>query len=307
MDKSKYDRQEETLHEIWDSIPDHAMSQESKAAFDRFCDVVDFAVDSQPSRASRLWNVCRNAAAALLVPVAAVCAFLYFSRPEAPLPKDVEWREYIAKTGASSDSLRLPDGSLVRLNAGSRLIYPDSFDAVSKRLVFLSGEGYFDVAKDLERQFVVSAGDLCVNVHGTRFNLTSYDGMETASVALLDGSVSLSVRNDSIARNLTLIPGDVAHYNRRTGSIEQGREPVDAYLSWMEGGFYFYKQTLENVTAHFEKIYGKKIYITDRTVATTVYTLAFVNGESLDTMLSSIAGNELKVQKSKDFIVISKK
>ena len=67
----------------------------------------------------------------------------------------------------------LSDGTKVYLNAASELKYPVQFDS-KKRQVHLSGEAYFEVAKDECRPFFVQAGDVRIRVLGTSFNVTSY-------------------------------------------------------------------------------------------------------------------------------------
>ena len=86
-----------------------------------------------------------------------------------------EYREYVVEVpdGAKS-KITFPDGSIVWLNAGSKVKYDSNF-AKASRKVELTGEGYFEVSKNKELPFVVSTGKLSVKVLGTKFNLKSYE------------------------------------------------------------------------------------------------------------------------------------
>ncbi len=290
------------LKDFWDGLPEGGLPIESTMAFENFCRMVGDAMAPRPKRSTVIFRWIRNVAAALLIPVALLCAVL----SERPKTNDVEWCEYIVEAGCT-DSLILPDSSRIWLNAGSHLIYPKSFEGSAARKVFLTGEGYFDVAHDPEHPFIVGASDINVRVHGTQFNITSYENMEAISVCLMEGSISLDVEKNGIRRNVMLVPGDVARYDKSTGDLEQRRMQTDAYLSWRNGGFYFNNQSLSEIVAQFERVYGVEIHIADKSVASMAYTLAFVNNESLDMMLNAIAGYELKVENTSDVIIISRK
>lgn len=291
---------ERALGDFWNRLPEWDEPHESRRAFERFCRTAGpFAAPSRPWTV-RLGRMTRNAAAVLLIPVAMLSMVLL----QRPPVSDVEWCEFAVGAG-QTDSLVLPDRSCVWLNAGSRLIYPRQFDG-RVRKVFLSGEAYFDVARDTGHPFVVGAGDIRVRVLGTQFNVTSYENMESVSVCLVEGSVRLDIEKDGLKRNMLLAPGDVARYDKVSGALEQRRLPAEAYLSWRNGGFYFNNQSLSEIAAQFERVFGIKIHIADRHAAATHYTLAFVNGESLDRMLEAIAADELRIRREGEMIVIDR-
>ncbi|MCG8322490.1 MAG: FecR domain-containing protein [Cytophagales bacterium] len=77
------------------------------------------------------------------------------------------------------------------MNAGTCLKYPAKFTRSGSREVFLTGEAYFDVAKDPSHPFVVNAGALNVQVTGTQFNVAAYPEDATTNVVLMEGSVEL--------------------------------------------------------------------------------------------------------------------
>jgi ferric-dicitrate binding protein FerR (iron transport regulator) len=84
----------------------------------------------------------------------------------------------------------LADGSEVWLNASSSLRFPTVFTG-NQREVELTGEAYFEVAKNKERPFRVKVGDIQVNVLGTHFNINAYADESAVKTSLLEGSVKI--------------------------------------------------------------------------------------------------------------------
>ncbi|MDP3466684.1 MAG: FecR family protein [Daejeonella sp.] len=93
--------------------------------------------------------------------------------------------------------MRLPDGTNVWLNSASRLTYPSSFSNLKNRRVELSGEAYFEVAKDKTRPFLVKTILQEVEVLGTHFNISSYEDESSVKTTLLEGSVKIVGINGS--------------------------------------------------------------------------------------------------------------
>ena len=86
----------------------------------------------------------------------------------------------------------LSDKSSVLLQKGSRLSYPKSFDSVSKRVVYLSGEAFFEVEKNPEKPFVVYANELVTKVLGTSFNVKAYSYDKDVIVTVKTGKVTVA-------------------------------------------------------------------------------------------------------------------
>lgn len=91
----------------------------------------------------------------------------------------------------SKGRFTLPDGSVVWLNADSRLAYSNRFVDSEKREVRLEGEAFFDVRRDTLRPFEVTMGGLEVRVLGTRFNASHIPDLGIEEVTLLSGSVEV--------------------------------------------------------------------------------------------------------------------
>lgn len=128
--------------------------------------------------------------------------------------------------------LRLPDGSLVWLNAASSLTYAFSLNERGERRVKLSGEAYFEIAKDKAHPFVVSTDRQEVQVLGTHFNVNSYSDEPVTATTLLEGSVKvISGKNTEVLK-----PGEQAMNSGN--AILVNKVEVDNMVDWKSGEFY---------------------------------------------------------------------
>lgn len=103
----------------------------------------------------------------------------------------------LTTTRGEQARLRLPDGSVVYLNAASSLKYPTSFANLKQRSVELSGEGYFEISKDKMHPFIVRSAKQEVEVLGTHFNINAYTDESALKTTLLEGSIKLTSMNRS--------------------------------------------------------------------------------------------------------------
>lgn len=110
----------------------------------------------------------------------------------------------IAQKGTKTRTI-LPDGSIVWLNAGSRIEYSPAF-AGKLREVTLFGEAYFDVVKNPGRPFIVHAGGIDIKVLGTAFNVKSYPEEDSVETTLIHGLVELTRTDDSKQTPIYLHP-----------------------------------------------------------------------------------------------------
>ena len=288
----------EDLMEIWSS-PAGQDTPSADDAFRRFSRMTGLG---DRTRVRNRVLVALSAILLLLVPT----AFFAGTRHHPAKPaRDPEFREYFADA-RQKRTVELPDGSRVLLNSGSRLICPDSFTG-GERKVFLYGEAYFDIAHDESHPFRVHSGDLDVKVYGTRFSMNTYDDLRFVSVSLEEGSVDVGLSSQDGERIL-MSPGEVVLYDKESGTLKQEEQPAGSLLSWKDGSFYFHKQPLREIAAQYERAFGVKIVISGQSLSEKEFNVAFVNGESLETMLSAIAriGN-FRVRNESGYILLSVK
>jgi transmembrane sensor len=128
----------------------------------------------------------------------------------------------------------LPDGSHVWLNAASSLRYPTVF-AGNRRVVELSGEAYFEIAKDARKPFVVSVRDMRVQVLGTAFNLMAYPDETAVNTTLITGAVRVVAPKSS----LLLHPDEQACLPDSAARFAVSKPNLKEVLAWKEGRFRF--------------------------------------------------------------------
>lgn len=127
--------------------------------------------------------------------------------------------------------VRLPDGSMVYLNAASSLTYATSLVENGRRVVILRGEGYFEVYKDKKHPFIVKTEKQEVEVLGTHFNINSYGDEPAVATTLIQGSVK--VRTGKVEQMLK--PGEQSVNDGKTIKVSQ--VDVDSSIDWKNGDF----------------------------------------------------------------------
>ena len=128
----------------------------------------------------------------------------------------------------------LPDGSNVWLNAASTIRYPTAF-AGDRRTVELSGEAYFEIAKDSRRPFVVTAKDMHVQVMGTAFNLMAYPDEAAVNTTLVNGAVRVATGKSSLLLNAdeqACLPDNASRFTVSKPNLKE-------VLAWKDGRFRF--------------------------------------------------------------------
>ncbi len=137
----------------------------------------------------------------------------------------------LSTTRGEHTQVRLPDGSVVFLNAASSLKYPTSFARAVTRRVSLRGEGYFEISKDKAHPFIVSTGKQEVQVLGTHFNINAYPDEPAVATTLLEGSVKVT----SGGNQQMLMPGFQALNDG--SAIKVVKANVENITDWKDGDF----------------------------------------------------------------------
>ncbi|WP_051621323.1 FecR family protein [Leeuwenhoekiella sp. MAR_2009_132] len=151
----------------------------------------------------------------------------------------------------------LSEGSVVYLNAGSSLQFPSSFTGKTRE-VRLTGEGFFDIAKNENQPFIVHAARLNVRVLGTRFNVQAYAEMNSVETALEEGRVQVGLENGSNLE-LTLIPGEVATYIKSSKSLIKANKNIEAITAWTRGELLLNNTPSTEIFRKLERHFNVKI------------------------------------------------
>lgn len=149
--------------------------------------------------------------------------------------------------------VELPDGTVVWLNAASSLQFPESFQASQQRRVTLSGEAYFQVARDTKRPFIVHTDEQDVKVLGTHFNINSYKEENSVKTTLLEGSVELSFSK----HHLVLKPGEQAV---RTGeNLQIHAVDTEDAIAWKNGKLKFSNENIRDLMRQIARWYDIEV------------------------------------------------
>lgn len=197
----------------------------------------------------------------------------------------------------------LRDGTMVLMNADSKLTFPTAFEG-NQRVVKLVGEAYFKVSKDAKHPFIVQTEKVMTRVLGTEFNLRAYPAADT-HVTLITGSVIVNNRANN--KQVKLVPGQDA-------SLRNGQDfdvtvvDTDYYVQWKDGFFYFDNLPLVEVMKELGRWYNVDIEIRDNSLMS--YRLHFIaeRQASIDQVVENLNGfGYISVVRKGQKIIISKK
>ena len=150
--------------------------------------------------------------------------------------------------------IMLPDGSLVKLNAGSEVVY--SYDPKKKtREVDFQGEGFFDVSKSKDPFVIKVAGGLNVRVWGTSFNLQAYADDPAIQASLVEGCIELEKGNEKLRMN----PGEIAVFDKKPDKIKQVEGVLSHSYGWLDNKLYMEDMSLSVVCKYLERWYDVEI------------------------------------------------
>ncbi|MFV0580521.1 MAG: FecR family protein [Parabacteroides gordonii] len=161
----------------------------------------------------------------------------------------------------SKTKLILPDGTMVWLNAGSRLVYSQAF-GVSSRNLDLQGEAYFEVVKKSGMPFKVRSKELNVEVLGTKFNFRNYPEDREVVVDLLEGKVAL----ENCLKKMDvcfLEPSEKMVLNKQTGDLSISSAKVGHAKDWTDEVLFFDEDLLVDIAKELERSYAVTIRIPD--------------------------------------------
>lgn len=153
---------------------------------------------------------------------------VYHSLDSGDIDSKVVFHSLIVPAGVNYEVV-LPDQSVTLVNAKSVLQFPSHFYG-NKRVVKLSGEALFQVKKNVDRPFMVEAGDLLVTVIGTTFNVSAYGDDDEVIATLVEGKVSVKHHDQEII----LVPGQQARVGNFTTDILLQNVELDEVLAWKD-------------------------------------------------------------------------
>lgn len=150
----------------------------------------------------------------------------------------------------------LSDGSRIWLNAESSIRFPVAFTA-TQRKVEITGEVYFEVARDSARPFIVKSPDSEVEVLGTHFNLNAYDDEGVTRTTLLQGKIKVTAQNN-LASQQTLAPGQQSIQEKEKIRVVNNAD-TEAATAWINGRFQFKSADLRSILRQIGRWYDVEV------------------------------------------------
>lgn len=221
--------------------------------------------------------------AAILVVILSVSAALWVHWN---VPGYGRWVAF--ETGTTSDSLQLPDASLVYLNSNSSLKFRNSFGG-AERAVVLDGEGYFEIVSNLTKPFKVYTGNVTVEVTGTSFHVDATPGNEFIEVNVTNGAVLV----DNGLRREVMTSGQRIRVNDKI--MEAGLIVNNNFKSWKTGLIEFSNASLDEICLTLDKHFGEINRVIINTHSNITVTTRF-QGLPVNDVL-----NELSIHFQKNF------
>ena len=259
-EKKKHKKNERSLsdheeQELWFSTlaTDDSYVYDTDKAFDRF-------VSRTRKKQHAGFHIPKTVYGAAAIILALIVSTVSYRWGERQLQNQFADISVEAPLGAKT-KLVLPDGTLVWLNAGSKIVYSQGF-GVKDRHLRLNGEAYFEVKKNEKLPFDVMTKELNVKVLGTKFNFRNYDEDREATVNLLEGKVQLEnyVKKMDVS---FLLPSEKVTLNKLTGEMIISRAKTINAKEWTNDGLFFDEMPLADIVKELNRSYGVKIRIMD--------------------------------------------
>ena len=264
----------------------------------------------QPAKLSSSSHLYRH----LYIGSAAIAASLIFfflinykSKSPVKLNHSIAENTVSTKPGSKS-KLQLPDGTQVWLNGDSKITYDENFLGETRE-VQLTGEAYFDVAKDKEHPFIIHTQTIDLKVLGTAFNVRSYANEKNTETSLIHGSIEVTVKNNPdkkiilkpdeklIIRN-NLFAGNIQQKDKKLTNEGQPLMVLDKIhfkekdssateVMWVKNKLAFDNEPLESIALKIERWYDVKVIVEDEKLKAIEYSGVFTD-ETLPEVMEAL-------------------
>ncbi len=154
--------------------------------------------------------------------------------------------------------LKLSDGTIVSLNSGTSLRYPEQFGLNGNRDVYLTGEAFFEVAKDKMHPFIVHANQADIEVLGTTFNVSAYPENPTVNSTLIEGSIRMSEAANS-TNVILLEPNQMATWQNNSKKLAVKEVDPAFYVAWTKGELAFKDTPFSIIAKIIQRTYDVEI------------------------------------------------
>lgn len=212
----------------------------------------------------------------------------------------IEYNTIIVPRGGEY-SLTLADGTRIKMNSASKLIFPNKFTGKERR-VRLEGEALFDVAKDKSHPFIVETEKGDIQVFGTLFNVNAYPDEDVIQTTLVKGRIAF--KGNNMPQQVELKPGEQAIYNTKSGESQVIKVKPEIYIGWAEGKWYIEGERLEDIMKQLARWYDVEIFYKNPEAKELVFTGDLEKYNDCDVALNIISMTTNITFEIKDRVII---
>ena len=206
----------------------------------------------------RIYTGFSRVAAVLLIPIIVFSVYLYLNNQVVTNNSNIAEKEIFTKPGTRT-KIELNDGTVVWLNDGTTLKYPEIFSG-KERQVFVDGEAYFEVAANPKRPFIVHNPMMTTVVTGTKFNINGYSVDNYFESTLLEGKIGLKT-NDG--QEIKVTPNQQIQFDKKRGSLIRKEVDPTIAVAWIEGRLILKDELLSVAIRKLSRWYNVDIIIAD--------------------------------------------
>ena len=291
INPSRQEEKEETLFSLWNEYPTAANLSSYHSLKETRRKIKN---NQQDKRLHRVTKTIARTAAILIIPLLSIVgSYLYIQQNM----YDPEMIQCFVPDGEKKE-LILPDGSKVKINSGSILIYPEKFKG-STRSIYLSGEANFTVEKDKKHPFIVKTNYIKVQALGTKFNVRAYTESDKIITTLENGAVKVGKTTED-DKSFILSPNEQLEYNYRTGAFEKRMINAANYSGWTNGELNFTNQPLKEILATLQREHAVQFVINSHLFTSDLYTIKFSRHENIENIMNiltlTVGGLEYNIE-----------
>ena len=293
-DDKHREEKDEAMEQLWDETAftsANISQKQTNDAYAQLCatvgigqqnngmDIPADAIDRRRIKAVRWLRFWQSAAAVFIIAIGMLGYMLYNT--------DTQGSDLLQSHTpvAQTRQMVLPDGTVVKLNSCSALLYPNHFDGHT-RSVYLMGEASFKVAHDKKHPFIVKTNDMQVTALGTEFNVSAYPDDHNVESTLIEGSVKVDC-ND-MHSSVILQPGEMIAYNRDTHKYEVMTPNIADITAWQRGEVVLKEKTLAQIFSILERKYPYSFHYSMHRIGNDRYTLHFPDNAPIKDVMDVI-------------------
>ena len=288
LDKNQVEK-DKVMKSLWESSPSLA-SEQTWNDLAR----IESCIGDKPKKKSIFLLIAPYAAIFILL----IASTVYITYKVA-VPVPLEYTQISVAYGESK-RITLSDGTMVSVNAGSTLIYPEKFTA-DTRTVFLMGEANFSVTKNPKKPFIVKTQHIDIKALGTKFYVQSYPNTQFTKATLIEGSIRVDI-NSAKNEVYVLKPDNQLIYSHENSKVSVIDVDAERLASWEDGYLIFQGAGFDEIAQTLERKYNVEINY-DRKINEQAYYVKFNPDESLqdamDILTVLIDKSKYKIENSK--------